>query len=79
MCKPTSRRAVVAVQAGVGCEVLGKQLGNMIAFGIGRIFHKRVDAWGRQHKAYRLIQKAVDNGGFFALFIVRVAAGSETP
>jgi len=59
-------------EVGVAANMVGKVTGSMISFFIARIFRDRVDAWGQKHRAYRLIAKSVDRGGFFGLCLVRL-------
>eukprot|EP00929_Paragymnodinium_shiwhaense_P008599 TRINITY_DN112554_c0_g1_i1.p1 TRINITY_DN112554_c0_g1~~TRINITY_DN112554_c0_g1_i1.p1 ORF type:complete len:259 (+),score=33.58 TRINITY_DN112554_c0_g1_i1:78-779(+) len=57
---------------GVACNMVGKVLGSMISFFLARLFSDRVKAWGSKYKAYRIIAKAVDKGGFVSICLVRL-------
>lgn len=59
-------------KTGVFCNMIGKVAGSMISFFFARIFSDRVEQWGRRYKAYRLIAKAVEKGGFLSICIVRL-------
>eukprot|EP00927_Polykrikos_kofoidii_P023807 TRINITY_DN2179_c0_g1_i3.p1 TRINITY_DN2179_c0_g1~~TRINITY_DN2179_c0_g1_i3.p1 ORF type:complete len:225 (-),score=32.02 TRINITY_DN2179_c0_g1_i3:124-798(-) len=59
-------------ETGVICNILGKVAGSMVSFFIARIFRERVDSWGNKRKAYRIVAKAVDKGGFLSICLVRL-------
>merc|ERR1719253_337207 len=59
-------------KTGVFCNMAGKQIGNTISFFAARAFSARAIAWGGKYKGFRLCKKAVDSGGFWAIFTVRM-------